>query len=96
MTMIEKAEIIQEVADAVGGEICDDYSGRGMFGDTYIGVVCDNPQTAIEEATERGLRGASQESMGRQSIVYWPRVKRESPNAELCGSAENRKALNEI
>jgi hypothetical protein len=33
--------------------------------------------TMIEKA-ERGLRGASQDSMGRQSIVYWPRVKREA------------------
>ena len=70
----EKIIIIEEVADAVGGELYRDYSGRGMFGAKCLGIVHADPRAVIEEAAARGLRGASQDSMGRDFIVYWPGV----------------------
>jgi len=73
----EAIEVIEEVANFVGGDVRTGYSGRGMFGNTCYGIVCDNVMTCIEEAAARGLRGAKTDSMGRQSIVYWPKVKGE-------------------
>ena len=69
-------EIIEDVADAIGGEVYPDYSGRGMFGSTCYGIVfAGNTTRVIEEASARGLRGAKTDSMGKDCIVYWPHVK---------------------
>lgn len=70
----DKIDVIEQTAFRVGGDVRYDYSGRGMFGKQCLGIVCDNPQAAIEEAASRGLRGAEVDSMGRQSIVYWRSV----------------------
>jgi hypothetical protein len=48
-----------------------DYSGRGMFGRTCWSVYCDDPNEVICEA---GVKGALTDSMGRGSVVYWPKV----------------------
>lgn len=62
------------------------YSGRGMYGKECLGVVCSDPITAIletlqaveDEATLRDLISdlfdPSEDSMGRDSIVYWTRI----------------------
>lgn len=71
---MNKVEIIRTVAEAVGGEVREDYSGRGMFGKTCCGIDCDNADAAIEEAASRGLRGAKVDGMGKGFIVYWPSV----------------------
>jgi len=74
MTMEEMIEAVGAVSVAVGGEVREDYSGRGMFGVTCFGVVCPNAERAIEEAAERGIKGALVDSMGRDEIVYWPSI----------------------
>jgi len=75
-TTKEKIEIIREVADEIGGEVRDDYSGRGMYGANCYGIDCDDDQYAIGEAAERGLKGASVDQLGKGYIVYWPSVTR--------------------
>jgi len=62
------------------------YSGRGMYGSTCVGVVCDDPiEFAVRfgnELCERDLGDYSIEDwarvavdqMGLQTIVYWPRI----------------------
>lgn len=74
MTREEKITAIREVADEVGGTIRDSYSGRGMYGKTCYGIVCDDPTMCIEAAAERGIRGSSRDSMGKDYIVYWTSV----------------------
>ena len=71
MTDIEK---IESVAKDAGWEVRRDYSGRGMFGKTCVGIVCRRPIMAIEFAAERGIRGARIDDMGLDSIVYWPAI----------------------
>lgn len=71
--------LLAEIAAAVGGTVYPDYSGRGMFGAVCPGIECADPLAAIEEAAARGLRGASQDQMGRDFIVYWPHLARQRP-----------------
>ncbi len=55
-----------------GRSIRTDYSGRGMFGSTCWGIVCDDPNEVIAEV---GVPGAKTDSMGTSTIVYWPNIK---------------------
>lgn len=61
----------------IGGEnFCDDYSGRGMFGKTCVGIITD---TAITTIGLVGIPGAKIDNMGKQYIVYWPKLSVETP-----------------
>ena len=42
---IKLATLLAEVCD---GEVREDYSGRGMFGKTTAGVICDNPMDILK------------------------------------------------
>lgn len=70
MTMSAK----EKIEEAANGDrtLYTEYSGRGMYGKTCIGIVCDDPEDVIAEV---GVRGAQMDSMGRRTIVYWPKVK---------------------
>jgi hypothetical protein len=48
-----------------------DYSGRGMFGKTCVGVTTDDPNDLIAQL---GIRGAVVDQMGKRHIVYWPKL----------------------
>ena len=75
-------ELIKEVAAVVGGELYLNYSGRGMYGAKCVGIVCANPQLAIEEALARGLRGSARDHMGQDFIVDWPNIQQSCPGQE--------------
>lgn len=66
---------IQMIADEVGGVISENYSGRGMFGETCVGIICPNAIECIEFAANVGLTGARSDNMGKELIVYWPNLK---------------------
>jgi hypothetical protein len=76
MTAAEQVQIIEEVAANIGGELYENYSGRGMYGAKCLGIECDDPVRAIEEAAARGLRGSCQDHLGKDYIVYWPHIRR--------------------
>ncbi len=65
-------EILQEVANEIGGEVREGYSGRGMYGKECYGIVCENSIECIEAAFAMGLRGAKTDNMGLRYIVYYP------------------------
>lgn len=67
-------DILKEIATVVGGTISDNYSGRGMFGKKCCGIICDNMNECIEEASSRGIKGARTDNMGKGYIVYWPEI----------------------
>jgi hypothetical protein len=62
------------------------YSGRGMYGSACFGIVCSSPiQASMELAVELVEQGgedlaktlancATWDSMGRETIVYFPGV----------------------
>lgn len=78
MNLEEQIEALNEVADIIGGEIRDDYSGRGMYGRHCYGIDCDDPVSCIEQAATQGITGANYDQMGLQYIVYWPRIRNEN------------------
>jgi hypothetical protein len=69
--------------DAV--DIREDYSGRGMYGDTCLGIVVSSQRTAFRlvacmtavlgiDTTLDITRKAATDNMGRDMIVYFPGV----------------------
>jgi len=70
MENVEK--IVKQVAEEVEGSVYAGYSGRGMFGKTCFGVVCENHVRCVEVAILHGLTGARYDNMGKDYIVYWP------------------------
>lgn len=74
MTNEEKIQAIRETADAIDGKVRDGYSGRGMYGRTCYGIVCDDSTDCIIAATKLGLPRPSVDGMGKGYIVYWPRI----------------------
>ena len=69
------AEIIRQLAKEGFGRVYEDYSGRNMYGETCLGIDTSDPDTLIEEAAFRGVRGAVKDNLGKGYIVYWPSIK---------------------
>ena len=78
---IEELELIQKVAEYNGDELTvyEDYSGRGMYGDTTTGLVVNDDRDfndLIEAVTEispnlgRKLAKARWDALGLQIIYY--------------------------
>ena len=78
---IEELELIQKCAECNGDELTvyEDYSGRGMFGDTTTGLVVNDDcdfNDLIEAVTEispnlgRKLAKARCDDLGLQIIYY--------------------------
>lgn len=81
---IKVIELLESISDGFENRsLREDYSGRGMYGKTCLGIVCENPIHIIEEAAQRGLLGAKMDSMGRDSIVYWPHYNKDSEIREM-------------
>jgi hypothetical protein len=52
-------------------ELYEDYSGRGMFGRTTTGIVCDSPEDASWAAGKaRVPKPRNLDNMGLRYIVY--------------------------
>lgn len=66
-------EALEAVADEVSGKLRE-YSGRGMYGASCLGIATDSPLACIEGAAARGITGAHKDSMGKGYIVYWPHI----------------------
>jgi hypothetical protein len=69
-----KKQILEEIADEIGGRLREGYSGRGMFGKECLGIVCDDAIGCIEAAGAKGITGAKTDNMGKSMIVYWPNL----------------------
>jgi len=70
----EQKDAIESVCSEIGGDLRTGYSGRGMYGATCWGIVCEDSRECIEEAALAGVRGAQVDSMGLKSIVYWRHI----------------------
>ena len=91
----ELIEIYQDVADAVGGDVRTDYSGRGMYGKTCLALVsdCSGVDIGIEfyrrctefPEDEQGwavdFAPVLTDNMGREYIFYCPKANEESLSA---------------
>lgn len=93
--MIDSQKFIDMIREVQTDEEIEarSYSGRGMYGESCVGVTCDNPFKVIAElafmagsdvAEEnyslaqdilQALGETRSDSMGRSTIIYWPRIK---------------------
>lgn len=65
-------------------DLRDDYSGRGMYGETCIGIVCAPSEytgfiasyaiAALDDVDCGWLNRVASDNMGRSMIYYWPGV----------------------
>ena len=79
MKKIEDIEdVLAEIAQEVGGDVRDDYSGRMMYGKTCYGIDCNNYIACLEAAGAKGLTGAKVDNMGLGWIVYWPQYSKKA------------------
>lgn len=74
MSKLEQIAAIGNTAEAVNGDVRDNYSGRGMFGKTCYAIDCNDPVHTIIEAGKNGLPTPKIDNMGKGFIVYWPSI----------------------
>ena len=74
------AQRLLELIELAGYEYCS-YSGRGMFGVSCVGVVCDSVQSLMSDlmhVCERedieALFQYRTDDMGKSTIIYWHSV----------------------
>ncbi len=69
----------------IGGEVYENYSGRGMFGKTCMGITVENLEKALFKlGRESGNYEFSKElyrfeidNLGRSFIIYFPKIQKE-------------------
>jgi hypothetical protein len=72
-------DILEDIQDEVFEcKVIYNYSGRGMVGKECLAVSTPNPINIVEKAAVRGLVGARVDSLGYESVVYWPKYNAES------------------
>lgn len=71
-------EKIEQTCDAIGGTLHTHYSGRGMFGQSCMGISIKSPDEILMFMAERGWRNLaklmSRDSLGKGYICYWQKV----------------------
>ena len=70
-----KIKAIRKVASLIGGTVRNNYSGRGMFGETCYGIDCDDHYECVVQSAMKGLPKPTIDNMGKGYIVYWPKIK---------------------
>lgn len=82
-------ELLEELAQEIEGSFRTNYSGRGMYGDSCVGIVTHSllelgavisRLVEDEELRDELISNSSTDSMGYDTIVYWTRVT--CPDAE--------------
>lgn len=68
---MKEQEKIRTIAQENGWKVRERYSGRGMYGDTCMGIVGDSANEIIAAV---GICGACSDNMGLSYIVYWPSI----------------------
>ena len=74
----DQMDDLYDAAHTVDGEIRTDYSGRGMFGDTCVGIVLKDEgdlfqfARLLDDDLAELLDNPRWDSMGLREIAYWP------------------------
>lgn len=95
---IEESETIEAIVDDLGGELRTDYSGRGMYDKGCLGIVVEErpikfiieliealADESRDEIIHAMSRSASQDSMGRGTIIYFPDIEWPKEDGEEDG-----------
>lgn len=75
----------ENLAWDIGGEVYENYSGRGMFGKTCLAITVDELENALFRlGRESGdydfsneLERFKTDSLGRSFIIYFPKLQKE-------------------
>lgn len=85
-------EFIKEFCEDQDLDYREDYSGRGMYGRSCIGIVCDNPLSTLlalfayiidsddsigGSEVQYALGKPEEDGMGMSSILYFPKLRTE-------------------
>lgn len=73
MSRLTMREILEDVANSIGADVYEDYSGRGMYGRKCIGISCEQ-YNYLDVIAAVGVTGAKTDSLGTGVIVYWPHM----------------------
>ena len=90
---------MSRISDSIKEYCCDqgldyreDYSGRGMYGETCVGITCDNPLQELKELfayiidegddwsgyeVSNMLGEPKMDGMGMEKILYFPKLRTE-------------------
>lgn len=68
----------------IGGEIYENYSGRGMYGKACMGITVDNLYKALfnlgreseNYSFSNELERLEVDNMGRNCIIYFPKIQK--------------------
>lgn len=74
MMVIIDRSAVDELFRDIPCEVRYEYSGRGMYGRTCLGVVVDPKHVSSVLRMNLGDRGPVTDDMGIQTIVYWTDV----------------------
>lgn len=83
MTFTISIEELDEIAQGVQGTYRVAYSGRGMYGESCVGIVTNDllelgaviaESIEDEELRKELISNSRTDSMGYDTIVYWTRV----------------------
>ncbi len=64
-------QILNQIALNMRNATLVHFSPKGMSGQLFLGIESETPAAVIEEATMKGVRGASIEDTGLATYVYW-------------------------
>lgn len=67
----EMQQAIRDLAESVGGELYNGYSGRGMYGAECLGIDCEDDKDVIERCREYRLPRPKVDNLGVGYICYW-------------------------
>lgn len=73
-TLAEGLAILHGLEADGTGHVYRAYSGRGMFGRACLAFSTPCPNYALSRA---GMPGARTDSLGHETIIYWPAIKDE-------------------
>lgn len=75
MTLDQAKKIVEILNDeGVEARVYENYSGRGMYGATCTGIVCDDPVSVGAAASRARVKKADRprrsDNLGRSLIIY--------------------------
>lgn len=75
----------ENLADEIDGQTYENYSGRGMYGKTCMGITVENLEKALFKLGReyenyefsKELYRFETDNLGRSFIIYFPRLQKE-------------------
>lgn len=71
----------------IGGEVYENYSGRGMYGKTCLGITVNELENSLfrlgklaaqsDDGWEHELENFRTDNLGRDYIIYFPKLQKE-------------------